>query len=101
MEIVKYSRRIETDLEYSASQLGRYLHNNDEQHMAAAQQVIQCLSKTKHLKLQYYVKPQTTKPKKMRITCFADSSYVDLQDRRSAMGFIIAVEGNVKQNTWQ
>eukprot|EP00122_Pirum_gemmata_P004270 Pgem_evm1s3876 len=63
--------------------------------MAAAQQVIQYLSKTKHLKLQYYAKPQTTKKKKIRITCFANSSYADLQDRRSAMEFIIVVEGNI------
>eukprot|EP00122_Pirum_gemmata_P020327 Pgem_evm1s19008 len=73
------------DLAYPASQLGRYLHNNDEQHMAAARQVIQYLSKTKHLKLQYYTKPQIAKRKKIRITCFADSSYAYLQDRRSAM----------------
>eukprot|EP00122_Pirum_gemmata_P009654 Pgem_evm2s8909 len=83
------------DLAYPASQLGRYLHNNDEQHMVAVQQVIQYLSKTKHLKLQYYAKPQTTKTKKIRITCFADSSYAYLQDRRSAMGLIIVVEGNI------
>eukprot|EP00122_Pirum_gemmata_P019020 Pgem_evm1s17816 len=57
--------------------------------MAAARQVIQYLSKTKHLTLQYYAKPQTAKTKKIRITCFADSSYADLQDRRSTMGFII------------
>eukprot|EP00122_Pirum_gemmata_P000635 Pgem_evm1s561 len=83
------------DLAYPASQLGRYLQNNGEQHMAAARQVIQYLSKTKHLKLQYYAKPQTAKTKKITITCFADSSYADLQDRRSAMGFIVVVEGNI------
>eukprot|EP00122_Pirum_gemmata_P004320 Pgem_evm1s3922 len=65
-------------------------YNNDEQHMVAAQQVIQYVSKTKHLKLQYYAKPQTTKTKKIRITCFADSSYAKLLPDHEILAEILA-----------
>jgi hypothetical protein len=79
---------IRPDVAFAASQLSHFLTNPDSSHLAAAEQVILYLYRTKHLAIQY----GDHDGEQMRIC--GDASFADdTETRRSSNGYVISLFG--------
>jgi hypothetical protein len=79
-------------ISFSISQLGRFFHNNDDTHLAAAKRVLNYLVNTKGRSL--YLRKDNSAP--IQIRCYSDSIWADTFDRRTTIGHIITIINVVK-----